>query len=187
MRGESWQAFLGDDDHIFVFDSPAKLLGYLNSGKRNDLNQHNKWSEFSRNMVANVQPRKSTSVSLVETPRELARRPSYEATLAVTRSFDLLSSFGNVLGINSITNWFHSYSILHNTRRGAEHYNSTNGLEEWTAVGRTVLDRWKGMTHEVENYLAEPEVPENLVAEAQAQLNEVAKEQEAKAAAAAEK
>ncbi|KAB1504209.1 hypothetical protein F7230_03750 [Corynebacterium sp. 320] len=187
VRGESWQAFLGDDDHIYAFESPAQLLGYLNAGGRNDLAEHAKWKDFSRKLVENLSPEKFTTVSLVELPRELAKRPGYDSTLKVTQGFDLLASFGNVLGISSINNWFHSFSILHNTRRGAEHYASSNGLEEWTGVGRTVLDRWKSMTAEVVPFLTTPEVSEEAVRAAQAQLDQVKTDREAKAAAAAEK
>lgn len=185
VRGEKWQAFLGDDDYIYAFESPAHLLAHLQSGGRNELSSHPKWQSFVRDLATNVQPSDKTKVSFVETPRYLAERAGYKNTLQVTRSFDLLSSFGSVLGISSIVSWFNNFSILHNTRRGPDHYASTNGAEEWTAVGRNVLQKWKELTAEVEPFLTQPDVAADLVDEAQKTIDQVNKEKADKKAAAA--
>ena len=192
VKGERWQGFLGDDDDLFVFDSPAKLLAFLEDGGRNELAEHPKWAQFKSDLVTNVVPTRTGKISLVEVPRKLAQRPGYESTSAVARGFDLLRSMGNVLGLKSVNNWFHSYSILDNVRRGPDHYQSQNGLEEWSGVGRTVLDRWKGMLDDVEVHLTEPEVDEAKVEDAQKRIDEAQearekrlKEKEAEAAAAA--
>ena len=192
VKGERWQGFLGDDDDLFVFDSPAKLLAFLEDGGRNELAEHPKWAQFKSDLVTNVVPTRTGKISLIEVPRKLAQRPGYESTSAVARGFDLLRSMGNVLGLKSVNNWFHSYSILDNVRRGPDHYQSQNGLEEWSGVGRTVLDRWKGMLDDVEVHLTEPEVDEAKVEDAQKRIDEAQearekrqKEKEAEAAAAA--
>ena len=191
VRGEKWQAFLGDDDHIYAFESPAHLLAHLQSGGSNELSEHPKWATFARDLATNVQPSDNTTVSLVETPRYLADRAGYKNTQHVTRSFDLLSSFGSVLGITSIVSWFKNYSILHNTRRGADHYASTNGAEEWTAVGHAVLQKWKELTAEVEPFLKQPELPADAVEKAEKDIADAkqakADKKAAVAAAAAKK
>ena len=194
VKGERWQGFLGDDDDLFVFDSPAKLLAFLENGGRNELTEHPKWAKFKTDLVTNVVPTRTGKISLIEIPRKLSLRPGYESTSAVSRCFDLLRSMGNVLGLKSVNNWFHSYSILDNVRRGPDHYQSQNGLEEWSGVGRTVLDRWKGMLNDVEEHLTEPEVDEAKVEDAQKRIDEAQEarekrlqEKEAEAAAAAKK
>ena len=59
VKGESWQAFLGGDDHVFVFKSPAEVLAYLEDGGRNELSDHPKWAQFSRKLETMVLPTKS--------------------------------------------------------------------------------------------------------------------------------
>lgn len=122
VRGEQWQAFLGDDKNVFIFESPAEVLAFIESTKSHDLTEHPKWGAFMKDKEIRVVPTSSGKISLVELPNKLAERPGYDSTLAVTRGFDLLQSFGSVLNIASINTWFKSYSILHNTRRGADHY-----------------------------------------------------------------
>lgn len=187
VKGEAWQAFLGDDDNLFVFRSPTHLLAFINDGGRNELADHPKWPEFAKNLAINVVPTSKTTVSLVELPRQLAQRPGYESTMAVTRGFDLLRSFGSVLGISSINTWFSSYSILNNTRRGADHYQSQTGQEEWSAVGRTVVDRWATMLDDIEDYLSSPEIEEDKITQAQNDIDAAEKAREEKRAALAKK
>ena len=187
VKGEAWQAFLGDDDNLFVFRSPAHLLAFINDGGRNELADQPKWPEFAKNLAINVVPTSKTTVSLVELPRQLAQRPGYESTMAVTRGFDLLRSFGSVLGISSINTWFSSYSILNNTRRGADHYQSQTGQEEWSAVGRTVVDRWATMLDDIEDYLSSPEIEEDKITQAQNDIDAAEKAREEKRAALAKK
>lgn len=187
VKGESWQAFLGDDDAIFAFESPAQLLAFLQEGGRNELADHPKWAEFKRDLELNVVPTSAGKISLIELPRKLSERPGYESTLAVTRGFDLLQSIGNVMGVSSVSTWFNSFSILHNTRRGAEHYMSQHGLEEWSAVGRTVVDRWAGLLDDIEEKLAHPEVSESAVKAADEAITAAQKEREERLAATAQK
>lgn len=185
VKGESWQAFLGGDDHIFVFKSPAEVLAYLEDGGRNELSDHPKWAQFSRKLETNVLPTKKSTIDLIELPRVLAQRPGYESTATVTRAFDLVRSFGSVMDIKEINNWFHSYSILNNTRRGADHYASQNGMEEWSGVGRTVLDRWKGVLDSIEDVIKHPEVKESSTESAQERIDSAKRAAAEKAAAAA--
>lgn len=178
VRGESWQAFLGDDQKIFVFDSPAKLLAHLDNGGRNELEDHPQWHRFAEDLAGNVQPASKAKISFIELPRQLAKRPGYESTNAVTLAFELLRSIGSVAGVASINNWFHSYSILANTRRGADHYASSAGLEEWSGVGRTVLDRWTGILDDIDEVITAPEVDEDLVSDAEKRVTEAASARE---------
>ena len=182
VRGEKWQAFLGDEENIFVFKSPAEVLAFIESTNKHDLIEHPKWASFAKDKPTKVVPAPSGTISLVELPNRLAERPSYENTLAVTRGFDLLQSLGTVLGIASINKWFKSYSILHNTRRGAEHYSSQNGMEEWSGVGRTVLDKWVEVTDAIEDDLKHPDLDEAAVKDAQERIDQALEAREKKAA-----
>lgn len=182
VKGEQWQAFLGDDHNIFIFSSPAELLAFVKNTSHHDLSDHPKWAAFRQDQATRVVPAENAKISLVELPNRLAQRPGYESTLAVTRGFDLLRSFGNVLNIGEINKWFSSYSILGNTRRGADHYASENGLEEWSGVGRTVVDKWAELTDSIEEHLKHPDVDDKDVEKAQAEIDAAAKLREDKLA-----
>lgn len=44
--GETWQAFLGKDDKILVFDSPAQLAQFVRDDSDHDLADHPDWDEW---------------------------------------------------------------------------------------------------------------------------------------------
>lgn len=183
VRGEQWQAFLGDDKNVFKFSSPAEVLAFVESTSTHDLIDHPKWPEFMKNKELNVVPTSAGKISLVELPNQLAQRPGYGSTLNVTRGFDLLQSFGNVLNIPSIIKWFKSYSILHNTRRGADHYATQNGMEEWSGIGRTVVDKWVELTDDLEDGLKHPDVDKDAVKDADERIAAAQKDRAAHVAA----
>lgn len=163
VRGEKWQAFLGRDDKISVFKSPAELHAYINSGQDHVLSDHPEWKEFQENSAQHLTEDNFQDISLIETPNYLSGRPSYEDVRDVTRGFSLLQSIGGVAGIESVNSWFGSYSMLQNIYRGAEHYAGESGFEEWTAVGRIVLGKWATMLDDVEAGLHSPSVDDDEV------------------------
>lgn len=191
-RGEQWQAFLGDDSGIFGFDSPAALLSWIRAhgaDADHDLADHPRWKAFTDNAAAKVTPRKSGQVSFIEVPNHLAGRPSFDNVKAVSSAFEVLRSIGAVCGLDKISAWFRSYSILGNTSRGADHYAGENGLGEWSNVGWTVLSNWKEMLELADDQFVSPEVDEAEVTVAEKDIEaaeETRKEADAAAATAAE-
>lgn len=191
-RGEQWQAFLGDDTGIFGFSSPAALLAWIRSHSSagdHDLSDHPRWRSFTDNPAAKVTPRASGKISLIEVPDRLAGRPSFDNVKAVSSAFDALRSIGEVCGIDRITTWFRSYSILGNTARGADHYAGENGLGEWSNVGWTVLSNWKELLDLVDEQFVTPEVDDTAVSTAQEDIDaaeKARKDADAAAATAAE-
>lgn len=141
-HGAEWQAFLGHGEKIFAFESPAALLGFLESGAPHDLSSHPKWSAFSQQPADRVVPGEREEFDIVGTPGLLAQRPSHANVSAVARNFRITRSLGEVAGDNSILIFFGSHSVLSNPERGVEHFSGDAGLREWTAIGRVVLANW---------------------------------------------
>ena len=47
QHGSEWQAFLGDDEAVLAFNSPAELLCFVESGTKHDLLDHPHWDQFA--------------------------------------------------------------------------------------------------------------------------------------------
>ena len=187
VRGEKWQAFLGKDDTISVFSSPAELHAHVVGSNDHVLAEHPKWQEFKADADTQMSAQKIQEISLIEAPNQLAGRASYENVRDVSRAYRLLQSIGGVAGIESINKWFGSYSMLQNIYRGADHYSGQNGVEEWTAMGRIVLGAWAEMLDDLEDGLTEVKVDETAVAESQKRIDAVDKAAADASAAAAKK
>ncbi|RAV32900.1 hypothetical protein [Corynebacterium heidelbergense] len=169
VHGEHFQGFLGEEERAFIFKTPAELLAFITTEGEHDLSSHPQWASFKKDAAAQLQS--PTDIDLIELPVELTRQADYRNTRTVSDSFDVLQSLGAVLGISSINKWFGDYSVLANVRRGADHYASQNGAQEWLSVGRLVADNWRTMLTDLEEHLHNPSVDEADTSAAQDKLD----------------
>ena len=151
-NGEEWQAFLGSDDSLYFFTSPAELLAYINSGAPIDLAEHPKWRAFlHKDAESQAVPTPRHVYDLVAVPAMLAEKPSYASVDKVERNLAMARSLGRVCGIDRISGFFNSYSLLSNLSRGAEHFTGDDGNGEWSAIGQTILSNWGPVLDALDN------------------------------------
>lgn len=149
-HGAEWQAFLGDDEHVLGFASPADLLVFLETGTKHDLSSHPKWGAFEASNSDRVVPGKRDDIDIIGAPEYLAGRPSHENVASLARVFAVTRSLAEVTAASDAVLFFASHSILGNVARGSEHYAGEHGLGEWTAVGRAVLSNWDKVVHSLD-------------------------------------
>lgn len=186
--GAEWQAFLGDDESIFVFDTPGEMLSFLDSGAPHDLQSHPKWESFNSQPANRVVPGENEFYDVVGLPNFLAERPSYENVAAAAAAVRMARSMAEVSSAQDAVVFFASHSILGNLERGFEHYAGDAGLNEWSGVGRVVLDNWEKVLTSLDAHVRTVELDragvddaaarvEASVAEAAAAREAAAKEQ----------
>ena len=142
-HGSEWQAFLGDDNDVLVFSSPAEVLTFLESGQRHDLSNHPAWEKFNAAREDRVIPAADDEYDLVGAPALLAERASYENVKQLAGVLEVSESLARVADAEDAVIFFASHSVLRNVDRGADAFAGDQGLEEWSAVGRSVLNNWK--------------------------------------------
>lgn len=160
-HGADWQAFLGAGESLYLFESPAHLLVFLESDAKHDLLQHPKWGAFSAGKETRVVPRHD--YDLVGVPTMLADRASHENVSGTARAFALARSLGEVTGNTQSQVFFSSHSILGNVTRGADHFSGEAGGQEWTAIGRVILTNWKDIVTSLDEGTEYHRVDESLV------------------------
>ncbi|WP_151641297.1 hypothetical protein [Corynebacterium sp. 11A] len=166
-HGSVWQAFLGDDDNVFFFHSPAELLAYISAHPHHDLSNHPRWSNFQSKPEARVVPEDSGYADVVGVPALLAERPSHNAVSGTARALRVARSLGEVLADVTVTSFFSGHSVLDNLERGSDHYIGEQGAEEWTGVGRVVLNSWNDVVDALDGHVFTPEVDDAAVSEAE--------------------
>ncbi|MCT1412830.1 hypothetical protein ACUY28_03700 [Corynebacterium sanguinis] len=149
-NGTQWQAFLGDETSVLVFDSPAHMLAFLDSGLPHDLVDHPQWAQFNAQGDDRVVPDDRNFYDVVGAPAYLAGRPSHENVSKLAKVFQISRSLADVASANEAQIFFASHSVLGNVARGSEHYAGENGLEEWSGVGRAVLANWAEVVHSLD-------------------------------------
>lgn len=150
-NGAQWQAFLGDNQSVLVFNSPEELLAYLDTHAAHDLSDHPQWAEFQAQGDDRVVPSEKQYYDIIGAPAYLADRPSHDNVSRLARVFQISRSLADVASAEHAQIFFASHSILGNVARGADHYAGENGLSEWSGVGRVVLANWEEVVHSLDD------------------------------------
>lgn len=153
QNGSEWQAFLGDDEAILAFNSPAELLCFVESGTKHDLLDHPQWDQFAGRDADRVTPAKRDEYDLIGMPEALAGRPSHQNVSTVARNLEIASALADVAGAEHTTIFFASHSILRNVSRGADHYSGEQGMSEWSGVGHVIAGNWKKVIEDLDEHV----------------------------------
>ncbi|MDU7511254.1 MAG: hypothetical protein E7K57_01000 [Corynebacterium sp.] len=153
QSGSEWQAFLGDDEDVLAFNSPAELLCFVESGTKHDLLDHPQWDQFAGRDADRVTPAKRDEYDLIGMPVALAGRPSHQNVSTVARNLEIASALADVAGAEHTTIFFASHSILRNVSRGADHYSGEQGMSEWSGVGHVIAGNWKGVIEDLDQHV----------------------------------
>lgn len=153
QSGSEWQAFLGDDEDVLAFNSPAELLCFVESGTKHDLLDHPKWDQFAGRDADRVTPAERDEYDLIGMPVALAGRPSHQNVSTVARNLEIASALADVAGAEHTTIFFASHSILRNVSRGADHYSGEQGMSEWSGVGHVIAGNWKGVIEDLDQHV----------------------------------
>lgn len=153
QSGSEWQAFLGDDEDVLAFNSPAELLCFVESGTKHDLLDHPLWDQFAGRDADRVTPAERDEYDLIGMPEALAGRPSHQNVSTVARNLEIASALADVAGAEHTTIFFASHSILRNVSRGADHYSGEQGMSEWSGVGHVIAGNWKGVIEDLDQHV----------------------------------
>ncbi|MDN8597650.1 hypothetical protein Q0N65_10290 [Corynebacterium tuberculostearicum] len=153
QHGSEWQAFLGDDEAVLAFNSPAELLCFVESDTKHDLLDHPQWDQFAGRDADRVTPAKRDEYDLIGMPEALAGRPSHQNVSTVARNLEIASALADVAGAEHTTIFFASHSILRNVSRGADHYSGEQGMSEWSGVGHVIAGNWKAVIEDLDKHV----------------------------------
>ena len=153
QNGSEWQAFLGDDESVLAFNSPAEMLCFVESGNKHDLLDHPQWDQFAGRDADRVTPAKRDEYDLIGMPEALAGRPSHQNVSTVARNLEIASALADVAGAEHTTIFFASHSILRNVSRGADHYSGEQGMSEWSGVGHVIAGNWKAVIEDLDKHV----------------------------------
>ena len=153
QNGSEWQAFLGDDESVLAFNSPAEMLCFVESGNKHDLLDHPQWDQFAGRDADRVTPAKRDEYDLIGMPEALAGRPSHQNVSTVARNLEMASALADVAGAEHTTIFFASHSILRNVSRGADHYSGEQGMSEWSGVGHVIAGNWKAVIEDLDKHV----------------------------------
>lgn len=182
--GDEWEAFLGKDDDLYVFDSVADLTAFVRSDDDNDLVDHPGWTEITEAHAHKLEPAEDKQFDLVAVEELVAEKPTEESVAALAATLAIVSSVGSVCELPAVSKFFNGNPTLGTVSGGIDHFTGRAGQKRWDAIAEIIGRSWDDVLKAIDDVVSTPEVDEKLSEQAAEELEEEVEEEEDAAAEA---
>lgn len=169
---DDWEAFLGLDEDLYVFDSTAQLVAFVRSGDEHDLEDHPSWVDFTRSDVLDFRADEEHCYDLVGVLELLGDDPTEESVDEVDQSFAIARSIGEVCELDVVTRFFNGHPVLAMVTRGADEFVGREGLKLWKQIRKVVSKGWDDVLDAIQDVTVTPELDAEEVRRADSDLAE---------------
>ncbi|OBF12454.1 primosomal protein [Mycobacterium sp. ACS4054] len=176
--GDEWEAFLGKDEDLYVFETVADLVAFVRSDTDNDLVDHPAWKDLTSAHAHKFAPAEDKQFDLVAVEELVSEKPTEESVTGLARTLALVSSIGSVCELAAVSKFFNGNPTLGTVSGGIDHFTGKAGLKRWNAIGEVIGRSWDGVLAAIEDIVTTPEVDAKLSAKAAEELAEEPEEPE---------
>lgn len=177
--GDEWEAFLGKDDDLYVFDSVADLVAFVRTDEDNDLVDHPGWQDITEAHAQKLDPADDKRFDLVAVEELVAEKPTEESVAALAGTLAIVSSIGSVCELPAISKFFNGNPTLGTVSGGIDHFTGKAGQKRWNAIAEIIGRSWDDVLKAIDDVVSTPEVDEKLSERAEEELEEELEEEEA--------
>lgn len=177
--GDEWEAFLGEGDALFAFESVADLAAFVRTNTDNDLADHPAWEKLTAANAHKLQPADDREYDIVGLPDLVADKPTEESVATVHRTLVVVSSIGSVCELAAISKFFNGNPVLGTLGGGVEGFTGRSGRKRWAEIEAVIGRGWDGVLDAIDEIVTVPEdLDEDAVKKAEAELEEDAPEED---------
>ncbi|MDT5223124.1 MAG: hypothetical protein QOG19_531, partial [Mycobacterium sp.] len=175
--GDEWEAFLGKDEDLYVFESVADLAGFVRSDSDNDLVDHPAWKDVTEVNAHQLDPAEDKQFDLVAVEELVAEKPTEKSVTALAGTLAIVSSIGSVCELAAISKFFNGNPVLGTVSGGIDHFTGKAGQKRWNAIAEVIDRSWDDVLKAIDDVVSTPEVDEELSAKAAEELEEEVEEE----------
>ncbi len=191
--GEQWQAFLGAEGRLHLFDTERELAAYCRTAVDHDLDDHPVWSVVAALPARDLTPDDDHRFDLDGLYELVAENPDRWSVGEVADTIDMVSRIAECCSANRIVRDLESVPEIGLLTMGADAFVGREGEQSWNAVGRAVDEHWETALTRLAKRIRWPEVDlsvlvaeeKELAAKEAATTGTVAEERARRQAAAA--
>ncbi|MFV8166029.1 primosomal protein [Mycobacterium sp. 134] len=177
--GDEWEAFLGEGDALYAFESVADLAAFVRTNTDNDLADHPAWDKLTAANAHKLQPSEDREYDVVGVPDLVADKPTEEAVASLHRTLVVVSSLGSVCELAAISKFFNGNPVLGTVGGGLEGFTGRSGRKRWAEIEAVVARGWDGVLDAIDEIVTIPEeIDADAVKKAEAELEEPAPEED---------
>ncbi|WP_018331045.1 hypothetical protein [Actinomycetospora chiangmaiensis] len=170
--GEEWEAFLGDDDHVFAFADAADLAAWIRTsdadGLDHDLADHPAWPVVGGLSVDELTPEEIQRYDVVGVPELVAEEPdtwSVDDLAEITTMTRSLADVCDLENVSAILDSTPAFAALHS---GVATFTGREGEALWAELADVVAERWDEVVDALDALVTVPEVDVELAAKLRA-------------------
>jgi hypothetical protein len=170
--GDEWEAFLGKDDDLYVFETVSDLVAFVRSDSDNDLVDHPAWKELTTAHAHNLDPAKDKQFDLVVVEELVSEKPTEESVAALAGTLAIVSSIGSVCELPTVAKFFNGNPNLGTVSGGIDNFTGKAGAKRWESIAAVIGRSWDDVLSAIDDVVSTPEVDEALSAKAADELAE---------------
>jgi hypothetical protein len=176
---DEWEAFLGNEDDLYVFESVPDLIAFVRSGASNDLDDHPAWEKLTALSAHKLNPSDDKRYDLIKVYELLAEKPTAESVEQLAGTLSIVSSIGSVCELPAVSKFFNGNPVLATVSGGVGTFSDKSGQKRWSEIGSVIGKGWEKVIDAVSEVFTTPEVDSAASAKAEAELKEPPPEEEA--------
>ncbi|ANY07511.1 primosomal protein [Pseudonocardia sp. HH130630-07] len=170
--GEEWEAFLGDDDNVFVFDEIAGLAAFVRTASGHDLEDHPAWSVVPGLDVGELTPDDAHGYDLVGLPELAAADPDAWIVQQLHEIISIVRSLADVCDLTDVVTALDGEESFARLRDGESAFTGREGAKRWSALSAAVTRHWDDILDTVDGLVATPKIDTGALEKARAEAAE---------------
>ncbi|MCW4352373.1 primosomal protein [Hoyosella sp. YIM 151337] len=167
---DEWQAFLGREDDLFVFDSIANLAAFIRTEDDHDLAEHPTWHVVAALSAAELEPDEEHRYDLVGVPELAAGAPEPLTVAELEDTLNMARTLGEVCDLDAVNAFFDNHPQLEALPGGHHAFAGSDGIELWNKVGMALADGWDDVLDAIDGIIESPEVDADVLALCEAEI-----------------
>ncbi len=170
--GDEWEAFLGKDDDLYVFETAADLVAFVRTDTENDLVDHPGWKEATKAGAHKLNPTEDHQFDLIAVEELVAEKPTEQSVTTLASTLGVVSAIGSVCELPAVTRFFNGNPSLGTVAGGVEHFAGKAGLKRWHAIAEIINRSWDDVLAAIDGIVSIPDVDAEMSARAADELSE---------------
>ncbi len=170
--GEEWEAFLGDDDHVFAFADAADLAAWIRTtdadGTPHDLVDHPAWGVVGGLSVDELTPEDIQRYDVIGAPELVADEPDTWVVDDLAEITAMVRSLADVCDLTAVTEVLDSTPAFAALAQGVAAFGGRDGGALWSELADVVAERWDDVLDALDALVRVPEVDTELAAKLRA-------------------
>src|SRR6202012_3660581 len=176
--GDEWEAFLGRDDDLYIFETTADLVAFVRTNTDNDLVDHPAWKALTEANAHKLEPADDKHFDLVAVEDVVSDKPTADSLTTLANALTIVSKIVSVCELPAVMKFFNGNPTLGTLSAGIDHFTGKSGLKRWQAIAEVVARGWDDVLSAVDEIVSTPDVDSAVSDAAAAELAEPVDEEE---------